>query len=164
LTVTVYLLQSPGALDVMQTGAAHPVLGGLIDLGTVAPLATRPDGTRPEDVRICCEELAPGVRVVERGGPLTAALRDELETLSAKEPLLVVLFLPDDGAALVVACGPELPSMGPVPACDVPQFRASLLVAMGQPQENSLFAEPQFAFDQDNEDRLSDRLRQLYGE
>ncbi|MEV0730757.1 hypothetical protein [Polymorphospora sp. NPDC050346] len=163
LTVTVQLLDTPDAGEVFRAGAAHPVLGELIDLGTSAVLVVEPTTTVAAAVTDCCAALGPDVSLTRSAGPLPAGLRDDLATRSGKEAVFVVLPL-SEAEALVVVAGPDLPSMGPLPSCDVERFRASLRTALGDPQEESLFTEPHFDTDQDEERRLNERLRQLYGD
>ncbi|MBO4208396.1 hypothetical protein [Micromonospora echinofusca] len=163
LSVTVYLVDSPDAVDVWRAGAAHPVLGGLIDLGTAAPLVVPGSTTVRREVTDCCAELGAAVELVEVTGPLPSSLRDELETGSGKAPVFVVVLLAATDA-LVVACGPDLPSMGMLPPADPALLRASLRTALGDVQDESMFTEPHVDADAEEERRLSERLRQLYGE
>jgi hypothetical protein len=169
LTATAYLVDTPDVADVLRHGAAHPVLGGLIDLGTSVRLTPASagvggTGTLREAVTDACTELAPKLTVVELSGPLTAETRNELETRAAEHPVVVLMFLPDD-AVLVVAAGPDLPAMGVLPDGDLAALRASLLTVLGEPADtDGFFTEPHFSFDDARERNLDDRLRQLYGE
>lgn len=168
LSATAYLLDAPDAADVPRLGAAHPVLGGLIDLGTsvrITPESAGLDtGTLRDAVREVCAELEPKLTVRHVSGPLAAELRGEWETAAAEQPVLVLLFLPDD-AVLVLAAGPDLPAMGALPDGDLAALRASLLTVLGEPADgDGFFSEPHFAFDEDRERNLDHRLRQLYGE
>ncbi|WP_242910558.1 hypothetical protein [Actinomadura terrae] len=173
MTAAVYLVEAPDAADVLRDGAAHPVLGGLIDLGTSVRLTpgsalSGPGadgaGTLRDAIAAVCADLEPKLTVLRRSGTLTADLRGELETRGAEHPVVVVLFLPGD-AALVVAAGPDLPAMGALPDGDLAALRASLLTVLGEPSGgDDFFSEPHFAFDDERERDLNDRLRQLYGE
>jgi hypothetical protein len=166
LTAVVYVLDTDQGAEVLRQGPAHPVLGGLIDIGTSAWLdADPPPG--PADLAALSSGVAPDrVRVVHHDGPLSPALRAELERAAAQQPVLVAVALPEGapGGWLLIMAGPDLPAMGQVGGCDPGKLSASLLVALGEPQEDSLFTEPVPGFDDRQEERLSDRLRQLYGE
>lgn len=155
MTLTVQVVEGPAVDAVLREGVQHPVFGGLIDLGTVARLAG-PAITVAAVTELCCE-LTPRVRLVRGSEPSRA----ELEAQAARGPLFVVLVGP---VGMVIAAGPDLPAMGPMPGCDLDLLAASMRAALGEQVEDSLFTEASGAWSNESERNLDARLRQLYGQ
>jgi hypothetical protein len=156
LTAVVHLVVSNEAAEVLAAGPHHPVAGGLVDLGTVAPLV----GLGPAGVRSLCTEL--GVMLTERDGPLAAEWRAEWE-LTAMSHATFVVITAEGRSGVAVAAGPTLPALGLAPPIDAGTFAGSLRFAMAQPAETSMFVEPGDGWAPEEDRRLDERLRQLYG-
>jgi hypothetical protein len=151
MTATVYLIEARAE------PAIDDVLGGLIDIGTTAELALH--GPPLDSVAALCQRLD---HVHVEHATLDATdLRARLELGAARDPVFAIVATT---RAWVVTAGPALPSMGHAPVCDLAQLEASLRFALGDldAQPRSLFSEPASLPAAD--ERLMDRLRQLYGE
>jgi elongation factor P--beta-lysine ligase len=168
--VRVWLIDSADVAGVLRQGGAHPVLGGLLDIGTSATL--RPDtadARSPADIiETFCAQLNEEVLVIRVQGLHTRRLRDELEMAALASPVFAVIFPAADSgeSPLVAAAGPALPAMGFIDECDVATFEASVWFALGKADmaPATLFTEPPSGADQREDERLDERLRQLYGE
>jgi hypothetical protein len=162
VTLDIHLVVTPDVSEVLRLGPAHPVLGGLWEIGTIATL---PDVT----AEAVAAEAGGPVRIVGHQGPLTASLRDCTELRAAAEPVIVVLFPDPDRAvadvdSLLIVAGPDLPILGRVETGSLDALRDTILLALGQGGRGDLFAEPDPGVDVSEEVHLSARLRQLYGE
>lgn len=166
---TVFLVRTGEEVSAIEaSGPAHPELGRLFDSGTYARL--RGFGAVAVDQELAdvlAGEPDGGFRL-ERltwgPGPVPRQARAVLEEAADSGTVFVVLCGTSDGAALVVAVGRALPSMGRVDPVDVGTLRRSLRFAAGVGElDGSLFAEPPFDGEAE-ETRLRERLRQLYGE
>lgn len=157
MNVLVRIFEGADVTGVLRDGPRHPVLGGLIDVGSCARL----DGCDATVVARCAQS-SPAVRLDRATGPLLAADRAGLEACAAAEPLFIVLL--GAGEAAVIAAGPDLPAMGMMPDCDAGRFAGSLRFAAGEQVADSLFAEPDPGWDGEGARDLTERLRQLYGQ
>jgi hypothetical protein len=165
---TIYLLRVSNLRTIVHLAAEHAVFGETFDTGTYAPLIDVFDEPLTEVTRICQE--IDGGRALLRAEPAEEAgfNRERLEKEAAAHPLGLIFAetARDDLPALALFCGPGLPIMGAQPECDPARLRATMRELIGDPAEegvDSLFSEPYLApslF----EERLNDRLRQLYGE
>ena len=155
----VYLIDGP-------PGVAYEALGGLADVGTEAALEAP-----LEAIAALCDSV--GAVRLARGSidsaESAAGLRAELERRASREPVFALAGAGARSATgmatwRVVVAGPDLPSMGPSPPCDLARLEASLRYALGDraAHDESLFSEP--AAGEAADERLLERLRQLYGE
>ena len=167
MTTTIHLVRVPDLRAIAYLTAEHPVFGEVFDTGTYAPLIDVVDDPLIE-VESACAQVDDGRGILRA---VRAAVddftRERLGTATATGR--VGLVFADDRAdvpALIVFCGPGLPVMGAQPECDPERLRASLRELVGDPADqdvDSLFTESDLApslF----EERLNDRLKQLYGE
>lgn len=173
MTLDIHLIVTPDVSEVLRLGPAHPVLGGLWEIGTIATLpdvtAEAVSSLATEAVSSLATEAGGRVRIVGHQGPLTASLRDCTELHAAAEPVIVVLFPDPDRAvadvdSLLIVAGPDLPILGQVETGSLDALRDTILLALGQGGRGDLFAEPDPGVDVSEEVHLSARLRQLYGE
>jgi hypothetical protein len=166
--VTVYLLRSADLARALVEGPAHPVLGGLIDIGTCVPLEPAKADVHSVVADACVDLAATGPTTVRRADPLGEGFRAEVEARASRGPVFVVVVDPAGHTVpFVLAAGPELPAMGLLPPCGLDRVVVSLRFAsgtVGVDHGETIFTEPAFAADAVEEERLSDRLRQLYGE
>jgi hypothetical protein len=168
-----WLIESPDVPDVLKQGAAHLALGGLLDAGTSAVLRTD-GGPRPApgaSWRQVLEKLCGGfggrIRLCLHDGALDAGFRARIEPVAMRTAVFALLVPPDPTAVpLVVAAGPLLPVMGPMEPCGMAELHASIRFALGEGDAaaRTLFTEPEPEVDHEEEARLNERLRQLYGE
>jgi hypothetical protein len=164
MEVIVGSLTVPDLEELKRQGAAHPVLGKLLNGGSSCEVA--------EGV----EEILAAARAeaAETGLPLTLAgdLGGEdaagLERLGGSGALCLIVA---DGAGrsrpLAVLYGRSLPALGSIPACTVRDLRNTWVsLAGGAPKGGGrhLLHEQPEAWDPDLEQQLTQRLRQLYGE
>jgi hypothetical protein len=164
----VHLVEVPDVDAIEKAGAAHPVFGRLLDVGTYARLTGFEGGRPAESVAELFEgelsELADVDRLTWAAGPVPAGARPAIDQAGEAGPVFVVLSGAAHQLPLVVAVGHDLPSMGHALDADADTLRRSVRYAAGTGElDGSLFAEP--PFDADTEEvRLRERLRQLYGE
>jgi hypothetical protein len=169
--VSVFVGATDQLADIARQAAAHPAFGFLFDLGTVAAL-TRVVGDVPREITRLCEQADPAgtcFEMISLSPDALAdhvALRGELERRAAASAVCVVL-VPDKSELppLVLVCGATVPSMGVQAECDPKRLLATFAYLAGtpSPDDDSLFTEPTVAASI-MEEKLSDRLKQLYGE
>ena len=164
MEVIVGSLTVPDLEELKRQGAAHPVLGKLLNGGSSC------------EVHGAAAEVLDAARAVaaETGLPVTAAgdLGGEgaagLERRGGGAALCLIV---SDGAGrsgpLAVLYGRSLPALGTIPACTLEDLRSTWIsLAGGTPQGGGrhLLHEQPEAWDADLEQQLTQRLRQLYGE
>lgn len=164
MEVIVGSLTVPDLEELKRQGAAHPVLGKLLNGGSSCEV----DGVAAEILD------AARAAAAETGLPLSVAgdLGGEdaagLERLAGSAALCVIVSGgAEKSRPLAVLYGRSLPALGTIPACTVGDLQSTWIsLAGGTPKGGGrhLLHEQPEAWDPDLEQQLTQRLRQLYGE
>jgi hypothetical protein len=142
---------------------SHPAYGAILDLGSYGRPAEPWDRATPEDWRGLVTSVDPGGERLELTELDGAPERERLE--AGLDERALVLVVTDGESSLLAVAGGGLPSMGSVGSVDADVVVRSLELVAGRRAsvEGTLFAEPTVST-AGEEERLRERLRQLYGE
>jgi hypothetical protein len=170
MDVIVGRLTVPDLEELKRQGAAHPVLGRILNGGSwceVNGIPATAEGVEGivEAVRAAAAETGLPLSLADDLGREDAA---GLERLGGSAALCVIV---SDGAGrsrpLAVLYGRSLPALGAIPACTVQDLQSTWIsLAGGTPKGGGrhLLHEQPEVWDPDLEQQLTQRLRQLYGE
>lgn len=166
MTLIVDLVEDASAGEVADAGPAHPIVGGLIDVGTWARIAAPAHRGAAEWVTsLCAAATAEGGRVALQRtcwqGADPRRAREEVETHAEEGPVMVVVA--EAAGAFVVIAGPGLPALGDAGPSDPDRLETTLRqLADLHAGGDSLLQERVATYQPDQQ--VDRRLRQLYGE
>jgi hypothetical protein len=149
--------------DDLPLDASHPAYGAILDLGSYGWLAEPWSRATAEDWRGLVATIDPSGERLELSELDGAAERERLE--AGLDERALVLVVTGGDSSLVAVAGGGLPSMGFVASVDADVLVRSLELVAGRRAsvDGTLFAEPAVSTSGE-EERLRERLRQLYGE
>ena len=172
-------LAVPSLNELLRQGVAHPRFGELFRRGSWARLQGVAEGwptlaakleraARRAGVEVASatasESGSPGPRLTldADGDALASALA---QGNTATEPVHCLLIRDEqEASSLALWLSGSLPSEGPLPAATWPDFEATVLGWLGVVAGRSLPASGDGDWDLEQERKLTERLRQLYGD
>jgi hypothetical protein len=151
--------------EVMRQGGSHPLLGGLLEQGTYCRVVGAGLGAG----EMCGLFAAAGEEAARRRLPIAVCAEPPAADLERARQQGALCLVVVDGAAgppLAILCGRGLPILGAVQPCTLADLEHTWIsLAGGVPQggRHLLHEQPE-AWDLQLERKLTERLRELYGE